>query len=93
MILLQVSRRENNFVTVCYSGKTNLLHWNKVRINTTLIDAKNEMENWNWFLNQQTFNLKETNIQLERGELFLMNDVYLNDEINSGQLVEEDEDD
>jgi len=35
-------------------------------------------------LNQQTFNLKETNIQLERGESFLMNDVYLNDEINSG---------
>ena len=56
----------------------------KICITNTSIDAKNEMENWNWFLNQQTFNLKETNIQLERGESFLMNDVYLNDEINSG---------
>ena len=56
----------------------------KICITNASIDAKNEMENWNWFLNQQTFNLKETNIQLERGELFLMNDVYLNDEINSG---------
>ena len=52
----------------------------KICITNASIDAKNE----NWFLNQQTFNLKETNIQLERGESFLMNDVYLNDEINSG---------
>jgi hypothetical protein len=59
--------------------------WNKIRVNTTLVDAINEVGNWNWFLDQQFFHLKETNIRLEKNTLFIKDIFHFTDDCFSNE--------
>lgn len=71
--------------------------WNKIRVNTTLVGAINEIGNWNWFLNQQSFQLEETNIHLEKNSSFIKDVFHFNDddfsnEFNIQNLSDESDD-
>lgn len=85
---------EHNIDKISFS-KFAMRIWNKMRVNTTIFDANNEKEIWNWFLNQPSFQLKETNIQFKKNESFL-NNFHFDDENfsteNEIDLNENDED-
>jgi hypothetical protein len=60
--------------------------WNKIRINTVLVDVINEIGNWNWFLNQKYFQLKEMNVYLEKDTAFITDIFHFSDDCFSNEF-------
>jgi hypothetical protein len=78
-------------------SKFGMKMWSKIRTNTTLVGAINEIGKWNWLLNQEFFQLRETNIHLEKNssfikDIFHFNDDYFSNELDTQNLSEESDD-